>query len=86
MSRICDLTGKKAVSGNNVSFSHKKTKRKFDINLHKKRFFLPDQEKWVEFRVSASGLRTINKLGIEQAIKKFSEKGTVSRRLAKQMK
>ena len=61
MSRVCQITGKKAMVGNNVSHSNKKTKRKFNINLIKKKFFLSEENRWVTLKVSASALRTINK-------------------------
>ncbi|MGB0427301.1 MAG: 50S ribosomal protein L28 [Flavobacteriales bacterium] len=76
MSRICQLTGKKAMVGNNVSHSVRRTKRRFEVNLIKKRFFLPEEDKWVTMRVAASTLRTINKIGISEAIKRAKESGT----------
>ena len=76
MSRICQLTGKKAMVGNNVSHSVRRTKRTFEVNLVKKRFFLPEEDKWVTMRVAASTLRTINKIGISEAIKRAKENGT----------
>jgi len=69
MSRVCQITGKKAMVGNNVSHSNKKTKRKFNINLVKKKFFLPEENKWVTLKVSTSALRTINKKGISAVTK-----------------
>ena len=75
MSRVCELTGKKAITGNHVSFSNKKSKRKFNINLTKKRFYIPEEDKWITLKISASGIRHINKLGITDAIKKAKEKG-----------
>ena len=74
MSRICQITGKKAMVGNNVSHSNKKTKRKFNINLVKKKFFLPEEDKWVTLKVSTSALRTINKKGISAVIKDLKSK------------
>ena len=64
MSRVCQITGKKVVSGNNVSKSNRKTKRKFYPNLQTKKFYLPEQDKWVTLKVSAAAIRTINKKGI----------------------
>ena len=61
MSRVCELTGKKAMVGNNVSHAMNKTKRKFDVNLLKKRFYIPEEDKWVTLRVSASAIKDINK-------------------------
>ena len=63
MSRVCELTGKKAMVGNNVSHAMNKTKRKFDVNLLKKRFYIPEEDKWVTLRVSASAIKDINKKG-----------------------
>tara|TARA_B100000963_G_scaffold1061_1_gene802 strand:- start:209 stop:442 length:234 start_codon:yes stop_codon:yes gene_type:complete len=68
MSRVCQITGKKVVSGNNVSHSNRKTKRKFYPNLQTKKFFLPEEDKWVTLKVSASAIRTINKKGITAVI------------------
>ncbi len=76
MSRICQLTGKKAMVGNNVSHSIRRTKRTFDVNLIKKRFFLPEEDKWITLRVATSTLKTINKIGITEAIKRAKESGT----------
>jgi large subunit ribosomal protein L28 len=75
MSRVCELTGKKAMVGNNVSHAMNKTKRKFNVNLIKKRFYLPEQEEWVTLKVSTSALKTINKIGITAAIKEAKSKG-----------
>ena len=75
MSKICELTGKKAMVGNNVSFSLNRTKRKFNANLVKKRFYLPEEDKWITLKVSTSALKTINKIGISAAIKEAKSKG-----------
>ena len=75
MSRICELTGKKAMVGNNVSKSLNRTKRKFNANLMKKRFYIPDDDKWITLKVSAAALKTINKIGISAAIKEAKSKG-----------
>lgn len=75
MSRICELTGKKAMMGNNVSHSLNRTRRKFDANLIKKRFYLPEEDKWVTLKVATSTLKTINKKGITAVIKEAREKG-----------
>ena len=77
MARICDLTGKKAMAGNSVSFSNKKTKRKFNPNLQTKKFFVPELGEWITLKVSTSALRTIDKLGISAAIEKAIRKGTI---------
>ena len=75
MSKVCELTGKKAMVGNNVSFSLNRTKRKFNANLVKKRFYIPKEDKWVTLKVSTSALKTINKIGISAAIKEAKSKG-----------
>ena len=75
MARVCQLTGKQALVGNNVSFSNRKTKRRFHPNLISKKFYLPSEEKWVSLTISAAALRTVNKIGIENAIKRAKEKG-----------
>ena len=75
MSKICQITGKKVISGNNVSHSHIKTRRKSHVNLQTKRFFIPEEDKWITLKVSAAGLRTINKKGIASALKDAAKKG-----------
>ncbi len=75
MSKVCQLTGKRPISGNNVSFSNRKTKRRFMPNLHKKRYFIPELDKWVTIKLSTSAMRTINKLGIYEYLQKLEKKG-----------
>ncbi|MCL1938668.1 MAG: 50S ribosomal protein L28 [Candidatus Azobacteroides sp.] len=75
MSKICQITGKKAMVGNNVSHSNRRTKRKFDVNLFTKRFYWVEQDTWINLKISARGLRTINKIGLNAAIEKAKEKG-----------
>ncbi|HMQ08107.1 MAG TPA: 50S ribosomal protein L28 [Saprospiraceae bacterium] len=75
MSRVCQLTGKKPMKGNKVSHSNVKTKRRFLPNLHKKRFYIPELEKWITLKVSSHALRSINKMGIYEFIKKQEAKG-----------
>jgi large subunit ribosomal protein L28 len=75
MSKVCELTGKKAQVGNNVSHANNKTKRKFSPNLHKKRFYVPEEDRWVTLKVSAQAIKTINKKGITAVLKKAKEKG-----------
>lgn len=75
MSKVCQLTGKRPISGNNVSHSNRRTKRRFMPNLAKKRFYIPETEQWVTLKVSMSALRTINKLGIYAYLKKLEAKG-----------
>jgi large subunit ribosomal protein L28 len=77
MARICDLTGKRAITGNSISFSNTKTKRKFNPNLHKKRFFVPELGEWITLKVSTSALRTIDKNGITASIEKAIKKGRI---------
>ncbi|WP_430816665.1 50S ribosomal protein L28 [Carboxylicivirga sp. RSCT41] len=78
MSRVCQITGKSFMVGNNVSHSKRRTKRRFDINLFKKKFYLPEEDRWVSIRVSASGLRMINKVGLLAALKQAKEKGFIA--------
>ena len=75
MSRVCQLTGKRPISGNNVSHSNRKTKRRFLPNLQKKRFYIPETKECVSLKVSSKALRTINKLGIFAYLKKLERKG-----------
>ena len=75
MSRVCQLSGKRPISGNNVSHSNRRTKRRFLPNLIKKRFFIPETGEWVTLKVATSTLRTINKLGIYEYLKEAQRKG-----------
>ena len=75
MSKICQITGKKAMVGNNVSHSKRRTTRKFNVNLFTKKFYLVEQETWISLTISAAGLRTINKLGLNLAMKQAADKG-----------
>lgn len=75
MSRVCEITGKKPEVGNNVSHAKNKTKRKFYPNLQKKRFYIPEEDKWVTLKVSTSALRTINRKGITAVLKEARQKG-----------
>ena len=79
MSRICQITGKKMMVGNNVSHSKRRTKRKFNVNLFKKRFYIPNEDRWVKLTISAAGIRTINKNGISAALKSAQEKGLIEK-------
>ena len=78
MSRVCDLTGKKAMVGNNVSHAMNKTKRKFSVNLVKKRFYLAEEDRWISLRVAASTIKTINKKGLAAVLKDAKVKGFIS--------
>lgn len=77
MSKICEVTGKKVMFGNNVSFSINKTKRRFDANIFRKRFYIPEEDKWVTLNVSSKGIKIINKKGITAALKDARAKGYV---------
>jgi large subunit ribosomal protein L28 len=79
MSRVCQITGKKAMVGNNVSHSKRRTKRRFNINLFKKKFYIPDEDRWVQLTVSAAGMRTINKKGVKPALIEAQEKGFIDK-------
>ena len=75
MSRVCQLTGKSVMVGNNVSHSNRKTKRRFYPNLITKKFFIPEDESYIKLKISTSALRTINKKGIQACLKEAREKG-----------
>ena len=77
MSKTCEITGKKVMFGNNVSKSLNRTRRRFDVNLMKKRFFIPEEDKWVTLKVSASALKTINKKGISEVLKAARKQGLI---------
>ena len=79
MSRVCEFTGKKAMVGNNVSHALNRTKRKFNANLMTKRFYIPEEDKWVTLKVSASALKNINRKGISAVIKEAREKGFLTK-------
>jgi large subunit ribosomal protein L28 len=75
MSRVCQVTGKRPVAGNNVSHSHVKTKRRFLPNLHRHRFWVESENRWVRLRVSTKGLRIIDKKGIETVLADMRSRG-----------
>ena len=75
MSRICDVTGRKPMYGNNVSHAHNNSRRRFDINLQKKRFWLSDENRWITLNVSTQGLRLIDKIGIRKVVIKMKAEG-----------
>jgi large subunit ribosomal protein L28 len=77
MARVCQVTGKKPLVGNNVSHANNKTKRKFYPNLQKKRFYIPEEDRWVTLKVSAKAIRTINKNGITAVLKKARKQGNI---------
>ena len=75
MARVCQITGKVPVTGNSVSHSNIKTKRRFLPNLQTKRFFLAEEDKWITLKVSSEGLRTINKNGLFTVVKRLRAEG-----------
>lgn len=77
MSRVCDLTGKKAIKGNNVSHSNRKTKRRFYPNLQTKKFFIPETGEWITLKVAASTIKTIDKKGISSCINNLFKTGKI---------
>jgi large subunit ribosomal protein L28 len=77
MSKICQVTGKKAMVGNNVSHSKRRTKRKFLPNLFVKKYYLPEENRWISLKVSAAGIRLINKNGLNSVLKEAKEKGYI---------
>ena len=79
MSRVCQITGKKVMVGNNVSHSKRRTKRKFYPNLFDKKFYLQDEDRWINLRVSAAGIRTINKKGLRKALNEAVDKGYIKK-------
>ena len=77
MSRVCQVTGKKPMKGNLVSHANNKTKRTFLPNLHYRRFWVESENRWISLRVSANGLRTIDKNGIDAVLKELRAKGEI---------
>ena len=75
MARVCQITGKKTTTGNNVSHAHNKTRRTFVPNLHYRRFWVESEQRWVRLRVSRKGLRIIDKKGIDAVLKDLREQG-----------
>jgi large subunit ribosomal protein L28 len=75
MSRMCDVTGKKPMFGNNVSHANNKSRRRFNINLQKKRFWLPDEKRYLTLNVSTQGMRLIDKKGITKVLKEMRSRG-----------
>lgn len=75
MSRVCQVTGKRPTSGNNVSHAHNKTRRRFLPNLHTHRFWVESEKRWVRLRVSTKGLRLIDKVGIDQVLADLRKRG-----------
>ena len=77
MSKVCQITGKKAQIGNNVSHSKHRTKRSFDVNLFTKKFYYVEEDCWIQLKISAAGLRLINKVGLDAALNQAVAKGFV---------
>ena len=77
MARVCQVTGKKRMIGNNVSHSKRRTKREFAPNLQNKRFWLEEEQRFVTLKVSAAGMRTINKNGLSAVLKKSKTNGLI---------
>lgn len=75
MSRTCQVTGKKPMAGNNVSHANNRTKRRFLPNLHYRRLWVASENRFVNLRLTANGLRTIDKLGIDTVLKKLRDRG-----------
>ncbi|MDH3636890.1 MAG: 50S ribosomal protein L28 [Gammaproteobacteria bacterium] len=75
MSRVCQVTGKRTIRGNNVSHAKNRTRRSFLPNLHYRRFWVESEKRWVRLRVSRKGLRIIDKMGIEAVLKDLRERG-----------
>tara|TARA_B100001996_G_scaffold223764_1_gene172170 strand:- start:32 stop:268 length:237 start_codon:yes stop_codon:yes gene_type:complete len=75
MSRVCDVTGKRPMFGNNVSHAHNKSRRRFNINLQKKKFWLPDEKRFITLRLSTRGMRIIDKKGISRVVNDLKAKG-----------
>jgi large subunit ribosomal protein L28 len=75
MSRVCQVTGKRPMSGNNVSHAQNRTRRRFLPNLHTQRFWLESEERYIKLKVSHKGLRIIDKKGIEQVVREMRQRG-----------
>mgnify|MGYP001032101742 FL=1 len=75
MSKVCQITGKRVITGNNVSHSKRRTRRTFEPNLFSRKFYDPENDSWVKLKVSAKGIRIINKKGIANAMKEAKAKG-----------
>jgi large subunit ribosomal protein L28 len=78
MSRVCQVTGKRMMVGNNVSHSKRRTKRRFYPNLFDKKFYYQEEDRWITLRVSASGIRLINKKGLHETLRDAKSNGYIS--------
>ncbi|MDX2442912.1 MAG: 50S ribosomal protein L28 [Bacteroidales bacterium] len=79
MSRVCQITGKSMMVGNNVSHSKRRTRRRFYPNLFNKKFYLASEDRWVNLKISAAGIRLINKKGLAVVLKEAKEKGFIDK-------
>lgn len=77
MARVCQITGKKPIVGNNVSHANNRTKRRFLPNLHTKKFYIPEEDTWITLKVSSTALRTIDKYGISAVLDKARKEGAI---------
>lgn len=77
MSKVCQITGRRTQVGNNVSHSKRRTKRRFNVNLFHKKFYYVEEQCWISLRISAAGLRLINKIGLDAALKKAVNEGNI---------
>jgi len=75
MSRVCEITGKKPAVGNRVSHANNKKRRRFLPNLHTQRFWVETEKRWVSLRLSANGMRTVEKKGIDKIVEELRAKG-----------
>ncbi len=75
MSRVCQVTGKSPLVGHNVSHSNRHTKRRFEVNLRNKRFWLEDEKRWITLKISARGMRRIDKLGLTTVLAELRARG-----------
>lgn len=75
MAKVCQVTGKRPMVGNNVSHANNKTRRRFYPNLQKKRYYLPSEDRWVTLKVSTHGMRIINRRGIEAVVRELRKDG-----------
>jgi large subunit ribosomal protein L28 len=75
MSRVCQVTGKRPISGNNISHANNKTRRRFLPNIHHRRFWVEEENRFVTLKISTKGMRTIDKLGIKAVLDKLRAKG-----------
>ncbi|MDP4188546.1 MAG: 50S ribosomal protein L28 [Bacteroidota bacterium] len=77
MSKVCQITGKRAMKGNNVSHSKRRTRRLFNPNLFEKKIYLAEENRWVKLKLTAAALRTINKKGLATVLKEAKQKGFI---------